>query len=30
LEEMFLKHEFATFTLKENEFNETKPWINFL
>lgn len=25
LEEMFLKHEFATFTLKENEFNETKP-----
>lgn len=25
LEEMFLKHEFATFKLKENEFNETKP-----
>jgi hypothetical protein len=26
LEEMFLKHEFSTFTLKEQEF-EVKPWM---
>lgn len=25
LEEMFLKHEFSTFTLKEQEFEEVKP-----
>lgn len=25
LEEMFLKHEFSTFKLNENEFKETKP-----
>jgi hypothetical protein len=25
LEEMFLKHEFSTFTLKEKEFEEVKP-----
>lgn len=28
LEEMFLKHEFSTFTLKEQEFEEVKPWMN--
>lgn len=31
LEEMFLKHEFSTFTLKEQEFEEVKPWmINYI
>lgn len=30
LEEMFLKHEFSTFTLNEQAFEEVKPWIDFL
>lgn len=27
LEEMFLKHEFSTFTLSEKAFDEVKPWM---
>lgn len=27
LEEMFLKHEFSTFTLNEQAFEEVKPWM---
>lgn len=27
LEEMFLKHEFSTFTLQEQEFEKVQPWI---